>query len=68
MYTRDQITDAIHKVLDERERKIINFRFGIDDGITKTLVETELQLGALPDEVRQIEKKVLIYLREHFII
>lgn len=58
--------DAIESCLDERERKIIKTRFGVEDGLTTTLDEIELRFGAGREQVREIEKKVLTYLKEHY--
>lgn len=65
MYTREQIVNAIENCLDESERKIIKTRFGIEDGITRTLNEIELKFGVEREKVREIETKVLTYLKEH---
>ena len=65
MYTREQIVDAIEYCLDESEQKIIETRFGIENGITETLTEIELRFGVSREQVRGIEKKVLTYLKEH---
>ena len=40
-------------------------RFGIEGGITMSLTEIELKFGAVRRQVREIEKKVLTYLKEH---
>ena len=66
MYTREQIVDAIENCLDESERKIIRTRFGIQDGITTTLNEIELKFGVEREQVREIEKKVLTYLKKYY--
>lgn len=65
MYTLEQIVDAIENCLDERERKIIKTRFGVEDGLTTTLDEIELRFGTGRKQVRELEKKVLTYLKEH---
>jgi len=66
LYTREQIADAIENCLDESERKIIKTRFGIEAGVTATLDEIGLKFGAGREQVREIEKKVLDYLKEHY--
>ena len=65
MYTPEQIVDAVEYCLDESEKKIIKARFGIEDGITKSLIEIELRFGVSRGQVRGIEKKVLTYLKKH---
>ena len=66
MYTREQIMDAVENCLDESERQVIMTRFGIEDEKTTTLTEIELKLGVSPEQVREIESKVLIYIKEHY--
>ena len=58
--------DAIENCLDEGERKIIRTRFGVGDGFTTTLDEIQLRFGAGREQVREIEKKVLAFLKEHY--
>lgn len=65
MYSREQIVDAIENCLDECERKIIKVRFGVEDGLTTNLDEIELRFGARREQVREIEKKLLTYLKVH---
>lgn len=65
MYSREQIVNASEKCLDESERKIIRARFGLEDGITTTLNEIKLRFGVEREQVREIEKKMLMYLKEH---
>lgn len=65
MYTRDQILKAVENCLDESERKVIISRFGIEDGITRSLSEIQTCFGVSREQVREIEKKVLNYIKEH---
>ena len=65
MYTREQIVDALENCLDENERKMIKARFGVEDGLTTTLDDIVLRFGAGREQVREIEKKVLTYLKVH---
>ncbi|MDD2212634.1 MAG: sigma factor-like helix-turn-helix DNA-binding protein [Desulfitobacteriaceae bacterium] len=65
MYTRDQILKAVKNCLDESERKVIISRFGIEDGITRSLSEIQTCLGVSREQVREIEKKVLNYIKEY---
>lgn len=67
MYTRDQILKAVENCLDESERKVIFSRFGIEDGITRSLSEIQSCLGVSREQVREIEKKMLNYIRMHLI-
>ena len=44
-------------VLTEKERKIIEIRYGLLDGQQKTLVETSKYFGVTRERIRQIEKE-----------
>jgi RNA polymerase primary sigma factor len=63
---REQIEIALHK-LPERERKIIQLRYGLVDGRYRTLEEVGREFGITRERIRQIEAKVLRKLRHpHF--
>ena len=49
--------------LDNRERKILELRFGINDGSTRTLEEVGSEFNVTRERVRQIESKALRKLR-----
>lgn len=53
------------KYLSPRERKIIEMRFGLADGVGHTLEEVGKEFGVTRERIRQIEAKVLQKLREH---
>jgi len=56
------LKDEIGSILDtlsERERKILNLRFGIEDGCTRTLEEVGKIFKVTRERVRQIEAKAL---------
>jgi RNA polymerase primary sigma factor len=67
--TERQLTkESIHEMLQylsPRERKIIEMRFGLKDGIGHTLEEVGTEFGVTRERIRQIEAKVLHKLREH---
>jgi RNA polymerase primary sigma factor len=50
-------------VLDEREKRILNFRFGLDGQEPLSLEETGKKIGVTRERVRQIEKRCLLKLR-----
>jgi RNA polymerase primary sigma factor len=50
-------------VLDERERKVLEMRYGLDDGQPHTLEEVGQEFGVTRERVRQIETKALRKLR-----
>ncbi len=59
---KSQITDALSK-LTERERLIIELRFGLNDGRFRTLEEVGRYFGITRERIRQIESKALRKLR-----
>ncbi|MDP2650613.1 MAG: sigma-70 family RNA polymerase sigma factor [bacterium] len=61
---RNQIKDIID-TLSERERKILEMRFGLEDGVTHTLEEVGKVFGVTRERIRQIEAKALEKIRMH---
>jgi RNA polymerase primary sigma factor len=55
---------ALLESLDERERRILNFRFGLDGQEPLSLEETGKKIGVTRERVRQIEKRCLLRLRK----
>jgi len=51
--------------LTPRERRILDMRFGLSDGITHTLEEVGKEFGVTRERIRQIEAKALDRIREH---
>jgi RNA polymerase primary sigma factor len=49
--------------LGEREREVLVMRFGLKDGITRTLEDVGKQFNVTRERVRQIEAKALRKLR-----
>lgn len=62
---REQINTALQK-LPERERKIIQLRYGLNDGRYRTLEEVGREFGITRERIRQIEAKVLRKLRHPY--
>ena len=62
-YMRDnavkEIVDLMLRGLPEREEKILRMRFGLDDGIPKTLEEVGKACNVTRERIRQIEAKAL---------
>ncbi|MFT7557556.1 MAG: RNA polymerase primary sigma factor [Planctomycetota bacterium] len=55
------LTEQINEILDElteKERKIIEMRYGLEDGINHTLEEVGREFGVTRERIRQIEAKV----------
>lgn len=59
---RDQITKVL-ETLSEREQTVIKLRFGLEDGIPRSLEEIGRIMGVTRERVRQIEEKSLKKLR-----
>jgi RNA polymerase primary sigma factor len=59
---QEQIEGVLH-TLSEREKKVIEMRFGMLDGQPKTLEEVGLEFGVTRERIRQIESKTLSKLR-----
>lgn len=58
----EQLRDTLDS-LPTRERRVIELRFGLDDGYSRTLEEVSTELGVTRERVRQIECKALSILR-----
>lgn len=61
---REQLKDALSD-LTLREKKILSIRFGLEDGVTRTLEEVGHKFGVTRERIRQIEAKALERLRKH---
>jgi RNA polymerase primary sigma factor len=65
---RQLIKENIHEMLQylsPRERKIVEMRFGLKDGVGHTLEEVGHEFGVTRERIRQIEAKVLQKMKEH---
>ncbi|MGB4592722.1 MAG: RNA polymerase sigma factor RpoD [Coriobacteriia bacterium] len=59
---QEQLTRVLDS-LSERERKVIELRFGLEDGHPRTLEEVGREFGVTRERIRQIESKTLCKLR-----
>lgn len=59
---RSEVSDLL-TVLDEREKKIIFSRFGLDGGKPKTLEEVGKKFGVTRERIRQLQNIALLKLR-----
>jgi len=59
---RDEVSELL-EVLDNRERKIIFQRFGLDGGKPKTLEEVGKKFGVTRERIRQLQNIALVKLR-----
>jgi len=55
--------EEVLNTLTEREKKVLQMRFGLTDGLTKTLEEVGREFGVTRERIRQIEAKALRKLR-----
>ena len=59
---KEQIDDVLD-TLNERERKVLILRFGLEDGRNRTLEEVGKEFNVTRERIRQIESKALRKLR-----
>jgi RNA polymerase primary sigma factor len=64
--SRRLLKEHMHEILDglnERERRVLIMRFGLEDGVTRTLEDVGKEFDVTRERVRQIEAKALRKLR-----
>jgi len=61
---QDQIREILAD-LSPREQRILRLRFGLDDGVIRTLEEVGKEFGVTRERIRQIEFKSLEKIRNH---
>ena len=59
---KEQIDDVLSS-LNARERRVLQLRFGLEDGRSRTLEEVGREFGVTRERIRQIEAKALRKLR-----
>ncbi len=59
---KEQVEDVLYS-LSDRERRVLELRFGLDDGRSRTLEEVGREFGVTRERIRQIEAKALRKLR-----
>jgi RNA polymerase primary sigma factor len=62
------LKDHVREIISEltpREQKILEMRFGIDDGVAQTLEEVGQEFGVTRERIRQIEAKALEKIEGH---
>lgn len=60
-----QHLEAVLSTLGERERKVVQLRYGLVDGRPRTLEEIGRIFGVTRERIRQIESRTLTRLRDH---
>ncbi len=61
---KERLSDLM-KDLTPREQKILEMRFGLEDGVKHTLEEVGQEFGVTRERIRQIAARALKKLREH---
>ncbi|MFN3333354.1 MAG: sigma-70 family RNA polymerase sigma factor, partial [Caldilinea sp.] len=64
--SRRLLKEQMEEILDglsDRERKVLIMRFGLEDGVTRTLEDVGKEFNVTRERVRQIEAKALRKLR-----
>ena len=59
---KEQIQDVLH-TLNDREARVLQLRFGLEDGRGRTLEQVGREFGVTRERIRQIEAKALRKLR-----
>jgi RNA polymerase sigma factor (sigma-70 family) len=60
---RNHVVQAMLGCLDDRERRIVELRYGLDGGGPRDLAEVGKEIGVTRERVRQIEARILSKLR-----
>jgi RNA polymerase primary sigma factor len=66
--SRRILRDQIEEILDDlspKERRILEMRHGLNDGVMRTLEEVGKEFGVTRERIRQIEAKALEKIRQH---
>ena len=64
--SKQLLKEQLHEILSQlsdRERKVLEMRFGLNDGQGRTLEEVGSEFGVTRERIRQIEAKALRKLR-----
>jgi RNA polymerase primary sigma factor len=59
---KEHLASVLHE-LGDREKKVIELRYGLTDGRARTLEEVGQEFGVTRERIRQIESKTLAKLR-----
>ena len=59
---KEQLGDVLDSIT-QRERRVLQLRFGLEDGRSRTLEEVGLEFGVTRERIRQIEARAMSKLR-----
>ncbi len=62
-YLKQQLREVMD-TLQDRERKVVALRFGLEDGVARTLEEVGREFNVTRERIRQIEAKAIRRLKE----
>jgi RNA polymerase primary sigma factor len=62
MLLKEQMTEVL-STLSDRERRVLQLRFGLEDGRSRTLEEVGREFSVTRERIRQIEAKAMRKLR-----
>jgi RNA polymerase primary sigma factor len=65
--TTEYLSNQMNEILDtlqDREKRVLSLRFGLEDGVSRTLEEVGREFGVTRERIRQIEAKALKKLKE----
>ena len=60
---KEQVEEVLH-TLSDRESRVLQLRFGLEDGRGRTLEEVGREFGVTRERIRQIEAKALRKMRD----
>ena len=64
LFDKERVENLMEKMSD-RERRVLDMRFGLDNGKTHTLAEVADKLGVSRERIRQIEEEAIKKLRRY---
>lgn len=64
LMNKERVNSLLGEITSDREKKILDMRFGLDDGKPRTLAEIARKLGVSRERIRQIEEEALRKLRK----
>ncbi|WP_088226788.1 sigma factor-like helix-turn-helix DNA-binding protein [Desulfosporosinus sp. FKB] len=64
MLSKDKVIEAMPKCLNEKEKEILSERWGLNNGIPKRIEELKEIYGITIEQLRNIERKIILYMKE----